>query len=258
MTRDLPPAWQPTGVVEVVAETASTNTDLLAYARRMGALTPERALLATLNQTQGRGRQGRRWESLPGAALALSVGLRLQHAPDDLSGITLVCGLALRRALAQQQIFTALKWPNDLLSLETEQKLAGILLELCTLPDHSLWLVIGVGVNISSAPPGAVCIAELMPTASAMAFNLTELVADFVGDLEQRCEIFFSRGFEEFMSEFHQHHAWQQREVQLLQNEQVHCRGEFIGVSSEGAALIQTAQGVQKIASGELRLRTVA
>lgn len=258
MTRCTLPAWQQTGVVEVVAETASTNSDLLNYARRLGTLTPARALLATLQQTQGRGRHGRRWETAPGEALALSLGMRVQHAPSDLGGITLLCGLALRHALAQHHVLTTLKWPNDLLAISTPQKLAGILVELCTLPNQSLWLVIGVGLNVRSAPPEAICIAELMPeSASPLEFNLTELVADFVGALEQRCELFFRQGFEYFMHEFHQHHAWQQRTVQLLQHEQVHCQGEFIGVNSQGAALIKTTQGVQTITSGELRLRVI-
>src|SRR5687768_10300121 len=57
----------------VVAETGSTNADLVAAARTG---EPEGAVLVAERQTAGRGRLGRQWESPAGAGLAVSLLLR--------------------------------------------------------------------------------------------------------------------------------------------------------------------------------------
>src|SRR6516225_8719789 len=59
--------------VRVVAETGSTNADLLAQA---GAGAAEGLVLVAEAQSAARGRQGRRWTSAPRAALTFSVLLR--------------------------------------------------------------------------------------------------------------------------------------------------------------------------------------
>lgn len=48
---------------------------------------------------------------------------------------------------------TQLKWPNDL--LVGQAKLAGVLAEAG--PD---WVVVGMGLNLTGAPPGAACLAS--------------------------------------------------------------------------------------------------
>ena len=54
-----------------VAETGSTNADLLAWARDAGASTTPRVLVAE-RQTAGRGRRGSRWHATQGASLTFS------------------------------------------------------------------------------------------------------------------------------------------------------------------------------------------
>ena len=78
-----------------VAETGSTNADLVAAARR-GA--PFGTVLVADHQTAGRGRLGRRWDAPPGASLLVSVLLRPSPAAAErLHGATQAVGLAPRR-----------------------------------------------------------------------------------------------------------------------------------------------------------------
>ena len=60
--------------IEVVAETGSTNADLLA---RLDTLDGPLLRIAE-NQTAGRGRAGRSWLSTPGAALMFSLAWRFK------------------------------------------------------------------------------------------------------------------------------------------------------------------------------------
>jgi len=141
--------------IRVVAETGSTNADLLAEARAGAA---EGLVLAAEAQTAGRGRLGRSWVSPPRAALTFSVLLRPAAVqPGERGWLPLLTGVAVAAALrAEAAVPAVLKWPNDV--LVGERKLAGILAEA-----HGDAIVVGVGLNVTSGP------AELaVPTATSL------------------------------------------------------------------------------------------
>jgi BirA family transcriptional regulator, biotin operon repressor / biotin---[acetyl-CoA-carboxylase] ligase len=160
--------------VSVVAETASTNEDLLAAARR-GA--PEGVVLAAEVQTAGRGRMGRSWVSLPGTALTFSVLLRPAAPAAGRGWVPLLTGVAVASALrAGAGIDARLKWPNDV--LVNGAKLAGILAE-----QAGDAIVVGAGVNIAAGQGD-------LPSASATSLALqgaacTDRQVLLIGLLEQ-------------------------------------------------------------------------
>lgn len=126
----------------VVAETGSTNSDLLAAARD-GA--PEGTVLAAEVQTAGRGRLDRRWICPPRAALSFSVLLRPDEVPAVTRGwIPLLAGVAVAAGLrAQAGLDARLKWPNDV--LVGGAKIAGILAE-----QAGDAIVLGIGINVTT------------------------------------------------------------------------------------------------------------
>jgi BirA family biotin operon repressor/biotin-[acetyl-CoA-carboxylase] ligase len=126
----------------VVAETGSTNSDLLAAAR---AGAPEGTVLAAEVQTAGRGRLDRRWTCPPRAALSFSVLLRPDGVPAVARGwIPLLAGVAVAAGLrAQAGLGARLKWPNDVLA--GEGKIAGILAE-----QAGDAIVLGIGINVTT------------------------------------------------------------------------------------------------------------
>jgi BirA family transcriptional regulator, biotin operon repressor / biotin---[acetyl-CoA-carboxylase] ligase len=126
--------------VRVVAETGSTNADLLAQA---GAGAAEGLVLVAEAQTAARGRQGRRWTSPPRAALTFSVLLRPRGVPPTLLGwVPLLAGVAAAAAVrAVTGVEAALKWPNDVLA--DGGKLGGILAER-----SGPAVVVGIGINV--------------------------------------------------------------------------------------------------------------
>lgn len=127
--------------VEVVASTGSTNADLLACGG------PEGQVLVAEEQTAGRGRMGRSWVSVPGAALTFSVLLRPSSVPPSQRGwLPLLTGVAVASAVRSAAgVQATLKWPNDVLA--GDRKLAGILAEQS--PDGSA-VVVGVGLNVAT------------------------------------------------------------------------------------------------------------
>src|SRR5258708_7031512 len=97
--------------VRVVAETGSTNADLLAEAR---SGVGEGVVLAAEAQSAGRGRMGRQFVSPPRAALLFSVLLRPAAVPPAMRGwVPLLAGVAVASALrAAAAVDARLKWPN--------------------------------------------------------------------------------------------------------------------------------------------------
>lgn len=129
----------------------STNAELVGRAAALADL----AVLATDDQTAGRGRLDRAWSTPPGASLAVSVFVALDaagahgdaaldgpRAPRALLGwLPLLAGTAMAVAAQRLGVPTAgVKWPNDV--LVEGRKLCGVLTELT--PSG---VVIGAGLN---------------------------------------------------------------------------------------------------------------
>ncbi len=126
------------------AEVDSTNR-IAAELVRGGA--GDGVVVGADHQTAGRGRRGRTWESRPGSSLLVSVVLR--PVPEL---VTLAAGLAAAEACeAVAGVPVHLKWPNDVMG--AGGKLGGILSEL--VGDAA---VVGLGLNLGWAPPGAACL----------------------------------------------------------------------------------------------------
>jgi BirA family biotin operon repressor/biotin-[acetyl-CoA-carboxylase] ligase len=131
--------------VEWVAETGSTNADLLAAARG-GA--PEGRVLSADHQTAGRGRLGRSWVAPSGASLLCSVLVRPAIPLTRVHLVTTALALAAADACGSLAgVAPDLKWPNDL--LVGTRKLGGVLAESVVEGDHLEALVIGIGLNVS-------------------------------------------------------------------------------------------------------------
>jgi BirA family biotin operon repressor/biotin-[acetyl-CoA-carboxylase] ligase len=126
--------------VTVVADTPSTNTDLL-----RDELVPDRSVLVAELQTAGRGRLDRTWTSPRGAGLTFSVLLRPSVPMVFWSWLPLLAGLALSEAVRDTAAVPAgLKWPNDLVI--EDRKAAGILAQAGA--DR---VVVGIGLNVSTS-----------------------------------------------------------------------------------------------------------
>lgn len=115
--------------VRWLAETGSTNADVLALARQG---EPEGIVVVADHQTAGRGRRGRSWDAPPGASL---MGTVLLRPPARVVGVTtMAVAVAATEAVeALTGVVARLKWPNDLVwpgdGSRDDRKLAGILAE---------------------------------------------------------------------------------------------------------------------------------
>ncbi|WP_442807722.1 biotin--[acetyl-CoA-carboxylase] ligase [Trinickia soli] len=264
----------PPEALEIVDETASTNTDLMA---RMKALPRERvafgvhAVRAAYRQTAGRGRQGRSWRTTPGHALTFSFACVLPRPLAGLAGLSLATGVAVVDGLARlapgEASRFALKWPNDVLL--DGGKMAGILIETAWSTDTASAVVIGVGINVrldpaleaelgaaaATLPAGTraaapAALSQVLPNA-----NLTDTLAVVVKALTEMIDRFGKQGFAAFVDRWNACHAHTNRDVVLLEKGVEFARGIATGVDSSGQLLLLTDSGVRAIATGDVSLR---
>ena len=245
--------------VERVAETGSTNADLLAWVRdAAGAATLRPRVLVADRQTAGRGRRGRSWQSAPGASLTFSLAWPLATA--DLSGLSLAVGVALAEALdpsPAQALRIALKWPNDLWLVGTDEpgrKLGGVLIE--TAPFGSARVaVIGVGINlleqrVDAASSGVAWLAEIDAQASPVS-----LLERLVAALAEALRAFERAGFAAFAARFARRDLLEGLPIRCGADSGTRVEGVAAGVSETGELLIRTQGGVERIVSGEVSVR---
>ena len=238
--------------VEVVPEIDSTNSELM---RRARAGQTAATLLVAERQTAGRGRLGRDWRSVGGAApgvdsLTFSLGVALPAI--DLSGLSLAVGLAVVESLHPA---LGLKWPNDVWL--DGRKMAGILIET-TAVGAQRFVVIGIGINILPrpetdlrTPPAA--LRDVLPDCSAASALCA--VGPAVAQAVQR---FVESGFAAFQAGFQARDLLRGKPVQTQGGNALELRGIACGVDATGALLVHTERGVQAINSSEVSVRPLS
>lgn len=247
--------------VEVVDETGSTNADLTQACRAATWDEDGVRVRVAYRQTAGRGRQGRPWQGQAG--LTFSVAMPLALPPARLSGLSLAVGLAVAEALEQCDAALGarigLKWPNDLQI--DGRKLAGILIESVPAGPQRLWAVIGIGLNlVRDARMEAALGRALAGVAEAITpFDAqrdpTRILGAVLARLACMRTQFVADGFAPMAQAWSARDAYRDEPVRLLHDGAVLAEGVARGVDAEGHLLLETAAGLERIASGEVSLR---
>jgi BirA family biotin operon repressor/biotin-[acetyl-CoA-carboxylase] ligase len=220
----------------------STNDE----ARRLAEEgAPHGTVVHADEQTSGRGRLAHTWFSPPGN-LYVSILLRTGQPADRTSELSFLAALAVAdtvEALLPRQTRAMLKWPNDV--LVTGAKIAGILLE--QIDDAT---IIGIGLNVLEAPPNA-------------AYKTTTIVANGgIASVDGARDILLDR-LSHHLSAWHAdgfapiREQWLNRSYPLGAAIRANSAGQpvaghFAGLDLDGALLLDTPQGRQRIVAGDV------
>jgi BirA family biotin operon repressor/biotin-[acetyl-CoA-carboxylase] ligase len=251
--------------VEVLPTIDSTNTELMRRFRAAGPAAAEPVLLVAEQQSAGRGRMGRAWQSRAGDSLTFSLGMALQ--PASWSGLSLAVGISIAESLqpeipAAGQPRIRLKWPNDLWLADDrdERKLAGILVETASWGEMR-YVVVGVGINVRAleldtaetaggqpAPLAPAALQDILP-----GIDVAQVLQRVAVPLVQAVQAFGLFGFAPFQARFAARDALAGRAVQLSDG----TEGMAHGVGEDGALLVHTPAGMKEITSSEVSVRPV-
>ena len=227
----------------------STNDE----AKRLAREGSEEGLVVwSLQQNSGRGRRGRVWVSPPGN-LYLSLILRPHCKAAVAAQLGFVAALGLGDALSgltPPEIDLRYKWPNDLLA--NGKKLAGILLEpemvAGDIPD---FVVIGVGVNLASAPGDVAYPATSLAQEGEPRITPRAALDRFISHFGCWLGRWREEGFTPIRA------GWLARASGLGEAVQVRLEREtfdgcFLDLDDGGALLLGMPDGNRRIAAGEI------
>ena len=258
-------------ILERVAETKSTNDDLLTR-WRAGELIDPVARIAQ-HQTAGKGRAGRSWLAMPNDSISFSLAYPFLRSPAQLSGLSLLVGLAAISGIAQAcnvdesalyQSGLRLKWPNDLLL--NNAKLGGILIEGGQAkPGDPTWMIIGIGMNLRNARDfeknladqamqQVSAIDQLIPQTASLP-DVEFLWLKLVESLKHYLALFDRQGFSEYQNQWEYWDAFRDQKVMISGANKEPIYGVAKGIDRHGALLLQQDNQTLSIHAGDVSLR---
>lgn len=233
-------------------ETVGSTQDILTD---MADRAEDGTVLVARTQTGGRGRMGRVWASPPGT-LTFSVLLRPRIVPDASGLVMLAASVSLLDAIRRHAVSrAAIKWPNDI--LVDGSKVAGLLVD-ASIQDTIRWMVVGVGVNVSSRPAEVASLlggdATFRGAGSLVDYNPgvlgPDILASFLAGLDSHYSR-MNRGDCGYLPSLYQ------RECSTIGLEVTigDTSGTASGIDPDGALLVETASGRRRIISGDVAER---
>jgi BirA family biotin operon repressor/biotin-[acetyl-CoA-carboxylase] ligase len=197
-------------------------------------------------QTGGKGRLDRAWSS-PSGGVWLSILVRPDVPPTQAPAFTLAAAVATARATRETGVEATIKWPNDVLVGDGEErKLAGILTEMEGEADRISWLTVGIGINANVDP------SELPADVAATSLRAAG------GDVNRR--LFTQRLIEEFEDLRRNLEAvlpaWREYTSTLGRRVRIDTQGgtvvgEAVDVTFPGTLVVDTDDGRVEVTAGD-------
>lgn len=228
----------------IVYVESCTSTQLLAHEQAQENAADGTVILAE-EQTSGKGRMARVWESKARKGIWMSVITRPVLTPQQAPQMTLVAAVAVTRAIEELTgLAPQIKWPNDILL--DGKKVTGILTELQADPDLIKAIILGIGINVNQSEMDFPL--ELKPIATSLKMALGEsvnraaLIAKILGYLEYYTKLYETHGFSpiKLLWEGYSNTAGKRIRAVML-NETI--EGTALGISNEGMLELKLDDG---------------
>lgn len=210
------------------------------------------------HQTEGRGRNGRQWQSPAGSNIYLSIGCSFTGQNlSSLSGLSLACGVSIASVLNRLGVRLQLKWPNDI--LVSEKKLAGILIET-RIKGSSVFVVVGLGLNVDMSDVEAQDIDQpwtdlksSMPIENGSVDN-NWLVSQLIIAIVSACNTFQQTGIQPFIED------WLKYDI-LIGKEVWVCAGErevlarVIGINEDCSLKVEMEESQEDVYAADVKIK---
>ena len=243
---------------EIVCFTETDSTNV--RARKLGENgAAHGTLVVAEQQTAGRGRRGRGWESPAGSSIYMSLLLRPEFLPNKAPMLTIVMAYSVATALREQTgLDFRIKWPNDIVL--NGKKVVGILTEMSTEIEYINHVVIGVGINVNTeAFPEEICAtATSVRRESGKTWRRAELIAAILRQFEVQYERFVKEEDLAYLREAYDAILVNcNREVRIL-GEKDGYRAVALGIDDQGELLVRKEDGtVTSVYAGEVSVRGI-
>jgi len=201
-------------------------------------------------QTDGRGRNGKKWISPKGKGLTFSILLYPKIKLNQVLIFSYIPVIVLTKVLIQQfNLFASIKWPNDV--YVNNKKIAGILSESVIYKKSLKYFIAGIGINLNQNLNDFSD--ELQEVASSLRIILKKNIDKefFLFNFLKEFDILFqtikisSNWENDIVNEWHNLCNHINSRVQLISKND-NFYGVFKGITKTGEAIIKTDQNIIK------------
>lgn len=239
--------------IAILEKVGSTND----YLKNNSDLSNKIKICIAEMQTQGRGRLNRLWHSPFGQNIYLSLRYTFQKDMSELSGLSLVIGLAVCNAIESIALLNNLKvkWPNDI--VVNNQKVAGILIDIHAESNGFCHVIIGIGINVNMQH----ALKKQIDQPWNSLYNLTGkyldrnlLCASLINALIDYLEKFEQSGLSIFLNEWKEKDCLFGQTVSVMSGQQK-MNGIGIGINDQGHFKLEMQDKIIKaFSSGDTSL----
>lgn len=231
--------------------TTSTQTDAHELVK-LGA--PDGTVIIAREQTAGRGRGNRKWQSLKDKTIAMSIILYPDILPHIAPQMTLMAATVISETLEKViNVRPEIKWPNDVLF--NGKKFVGILTEMSAENKDIDYIVVGIGINVNNQLEDLPQNTNYPTTSLALETNqiwdIASLIQQILRHFEQAYLTFLQEGFQPF-KEVWESYMYKKGEKILINDFKNKWVGTLIGINDDGALLVEKDQELKKIYSAEI------
>jgi BirA family transcriptional regulator, biotin operon repressor / biotin---[acetyl-CoA-carboxylase] ligase len=229
----------------------STN----AFAKKLTAdKSYDGTLIIAEEQTLGRGRFNRKWESEKEKNLTLSIVLQPYSHIENIGLIPLCTGAMIARSVEHfTKLKTECKWPNDILI--DGKKVCGILIESSSTNNIQRRYIIGIGININQETFSA----DIISTASSLKLisgkdiDRIKLLINILESLEEMYKNFIDGNHKVMIDEWLSRCTLIGKKITVLQSGK-EIKGKALKLDNDGNLILDCDGRLLKILSGDVTL----
>ncbi|MBI1803836.1 MAG: biotin--[acetyl-CoA-carboxylase] ligase [Ignavibacteriae bacterium] len=226
----------------------STNS----FAKNIAHEVEEGTLVIAEEQTAGRGRLGRSWQSERENNLTFSIIIKPDILAEHLGVLSLYAGLAVTEALqAQTQLVPHCKWPNDVLI--GGKKCCGILSESTLAREKATSVVIGIGINVNQSSFPDDILATSLSLEAGRVFDRVNVLAAVLAKLEEWYRCIRMQEYTRIIDAWKSHAPMLGRHMRIKHNDDV-LEGIARRIETDGSLILQSNGRELKLTAGDVSI----
>ena len=198
-------------------------------------------------QTKGRGRHGKKWSSPNSGNIYMTISTN--QNTSQISPVSLISGLVCKKAIDKliKSSSIMLKWPNDILL--NDKKIGGILVET-EINKENIKTIIGIGINLNINKEESWW-GDLSKFALESKRNelINLILAEFLN--------IFDNSYDNWVDDWKKSCMHINKEIEIFDGEHLQKKAIFKDIDAQGNAIIESKEGEEVIATGQISIKGV-
>ena len=198
-------------------------------------------------QTKGRGRHGKKWSSPNSGNIYMTISTN--QNTSQISPVSLISGLVCKKAIDKliKSSSIMLKWPNDILL--NDKKIGGILVET-EINKENIKTIIGIGINLNINK-------EESWWGDLSKFALESIRNELINLILTEFLNIFDNSYDNWVDDWKKSCMHINKEIEIFDGEHLQKKAIFKDIDAQGNAIIESKEGEEVIATGQISIKGV-